>query len=597
MSNVAGVALNKYYLSYFLISWVFILHRQAPIGDDNYLMLTSAMGQHDHVIWDTGQSSLPPLGTANTAPAPAATKTGPDTLTPLADLRAHNKPGNTASHSAVPPNIQPANNSPIFTPVDETDDSNVKPVNNSTNLTINNIRDSIKKNANNNIKRLLNAKVNNTVRDEAEDPLQVNLNKVDEAGLVVPNVRLPADPSHANSSSEGIASQKNCIVSEASANSACGPDTTMSQSGCIGPALATRVTPALACCASPVITTSCITSATVRSQDLSVSKSGRSLLSYPHCDSHPMTADANKQSCNTDNPCSDGRQDTVEQCLGTIADAVKSSAQLLHKAERQMGTSEDDCKGFLLTKIALPKQDNIVERKTSAPFSRPFPEDYHSNPSPASTLGSRSTRRTLDSGRSSPDYVNITSLGHIEDEMEYDSQSSKQVYSLADQEPEQMEVCDSSPVAVEYNKKSKSKAPESVLFATGVDQSRRTVFQQLSPDHIESRYPFNSHVSSSQSSSCESSSGPVSVEALGATQSSSESDGCSSPGVRDTQDWRPPVLPNDTSQLIANVTHHQDTLDNRLNGNVQRFSIWSYRYLVSHHYFIDILNVFISLLL
>ncbi|KAA0189698.1 hypothetical protein HAZT_HAZT004172 [Hyalella azteca] len=181
--------------------------KQAPIGDDNYLMLTSNFGYEESVIWDTGQQHDPNAGRQN--------PTTSDGETQLRNLTTNA----TATTGAL--TLHDANS--------------LKNVNNSSNLTISNIRDSIKKNANNNIKRLLNTKANHTIRSDNQGQF---FSGSEPASKIV-------------SESNELSDSPRALVP--------------SLSGCVAPALATCVSPALACCASTAVTTSCITTSRVAS--------------------------------------------------------------------------------------------------------------------------------------------------------------------------------------------------------------------------------------------------------------------------------------------------------------------------------------------
>ncbi|XP_018006365.1 ras GTPase-activating protein 3 [Hyalella azteca] len=511
--------------------------KQAPIGDDNYLMLTSNFGYEESVIWDTGQQHDPNAGRQN--------PTTSDGETQLRNLTTNA----TATTGAL--TLHDANS--------------LKNVNNSSNLTISNIRDSIKKNANNNIKRLLNTKANHTIRSDNQGQF---FSGSEPASKIV-------------SESNELSDSPRALVP--------------SLSGCVAPALATCVSPALACCASTAVTTSCITTSRVASSLTcsvtpnceGVCKSNSNFETFHATNSETDQVNVTPPQSQRSEVGSNNKRsnDAVEQCLGTIADAVKSSAEFLHKAERNVGNSNDDSQsGVLLAKFKLTKQNSLENAGNNnySSYSRSY-SDYSncSLPRP-STMTRRSTQTHLDSSRRSPDYVNISSFSHdcsdlttiLADDMDLDPM----VNAPGENGSEAMEVSSdeankhlSRPTSIQ----GAASNDGSVLYATGVDQSCRTTFQQVTSDlklpgsqtplreNLKfGTSPLNSLVCSSQSSSDGSC---VNEDARTAQHT-----------PLTTQDkWHADtfVLSDNKFQLAANVTHRQETLDNRLNGNVQRFSI------------------------
>ncbi|KAF2359296.1 Pleckstrin domain [Trinorchestia longiramus] len=529
--------------------------KQAPIGDDNNLILTSNLGAEEKIMWDTGQTCS---GDRSTYPL---TCSAPIPSSPSVCRRSD-------VGSAVAPQHDPA----------------AKILNNSSSLTISNIRDSIKKNANHNIKRFLSASVNNSVKIEPESAL----------------------------SSTRVLESKTSTDRDQFSNAT--DQSQSSVSGCVVPALASCATSALASSASAAITTSGVTTATTCSlgpdlnqSDINTQASLLESSRAPPAD--VLIAASRRRETSEGSSKTECRSGAVEQCLGTIADAVKSSAEFLHKAERNVGASNDESRGYILSKLALTKQNSYegADNKCNSVYSRAFSDNNCNSSLPrSSSLSRHSTHPYLDSSKSSPDYVNISCLARegggltpvLDDEMELDPAEERFTDSGDEKASEAMEVCGADQTIIDSTssaRKSHTLKEGSVLYARGVDQSSRTVFQHITSDRklspnmnpLSKENPgfstsvFNSHVCSSQSSSdgCDSS-GPVSVEAMTAGPSSSDSEGCSLPYVgeaatREGGVWVADTrtLPNVTTQLTANVTHRQETLDNRLNSGVQQFSM------------------------
>uniref|UniRef100_A0A6A7G5G4 Ras GTPase-activating protein 3-like n=2 Tax=Hirondellea gigas TaxID=1518452 RepID=A0A6A7G5G4_9CRUS len=440
--------------------------KQAPIGDDNYLLLSSNIGQHDNIIWDTGQLSsiITDSNKTNISNTVNRTNSGDSNNSKNSNNNSKGNGNNSAVNltttattatpvsvtgthlSAV--NVQNSNNlalstsqrtvqtkqlvsqdnlnvvSPSVLPGDANDYSSsstasknvaaansnkdngsvyeVTNVNSSSSLTISNIRDSIKRSTTNR-KKLLNSNVNDSMKG-----------------------KVFGEPSDVVSSLE----ENFCSLSSCSESNCCERNCSIAEEICEGGEASDWQD----------------TAAIVSVADVDMSRKTVAAPQPHHTDFHG---------------------DTVQKCLGSIADAVKSSAEYLHRTDKQYSAVSLDAKD-LLNRVSLSKQSKSTNNRALCFSSnnRPYSDDI---------------KYAISAAQSCPPLLRHSALPALEclaDDWRMDCthHSSSGSSSANTDHLEPMDVCSSSTTI-------KTRAMSSdgvIMYATEVEQCYRTVYQEAS---------------------------------------------------------------------------------------------------------------------